>query len=86
MIYNDEDRRQHRRQAVQVAALAVIQDGVERLHATIVDASASGARLVVRDAAKLPSSFYLLIPEHRIQPCRVVWRKGQAAGVSYPEV
>lgn len=83
MIYNHQDQRQHPRHQVHLAAQAVIEDGIGRLNATIVDVSASGARLKLCDAAKLPTNFYLLIPEHQLQPCRVVWRNGQTAGVSY---
>jgi hypothetical protein len=79
------ERRRHARRAVQQPALAVLNDGVRRLDATIVDVSISGARIALDEPAEVPDQFYLLVPKHRLQPCRVVWRSERFLGVSYPD-
>jgi hypothetical protein len=79
------ERRRHERREVQLPALAVLNDGVRRLDATIVDMSISGARIALDEPADVPDQFYLLMPKHRLQPCRVVWRSAQFLGVSYSE-
>lgn len=60
-----------------------MNDGLRRLETMIVDVSISGAKLEIDDFDELPSSFYMLLPQHRLQPCRLVWRSGRYAGVSY---
>lgn len=64
-------------------ALVVLEEGVERLLATIVNISESGAKLELPTPVKLPENFYMLMPEHRIQPCRLVWSDHHYFGVSY---
>jgi hypothetical protein len=80
---SSSDRRRHPRQPVRLQALAVANDGLSRLETTIVDMSISGAKLEMDDAEQLPTSFYMLLPQHRLQPCRLVWRSGRYAGVAY---
>ncbi|WP_414650130.1 PilZ domain-containing protein [Devosia sp.] len=83
MTTNLADRRRHLRTAVHQRALAVLNDGVCRLEATVVDVSIAGAKLVIDEVEELPDAFYMLLPDHRLQPCRLVWRSGRYAGVRY---
>lgn len=77
------EKRRHVRASSRIAATVVVNHGVTRLEATIVNVSQSGAKLEIADAAELSDTFYMLIPEHQLQPCRVVWRDAQFAGVCY---
>ena len=77
------DRRRHARTASRQPALAVVNGGISRLDATVVNASISGAKLKLDDAQGLPATFYMLIPAHQLQPCEVVWCDGLYAGVRY---
>lgn len=79
------DRRRHQRHTVNLPAVAVSRDGLLRLDARIVNVSESGARVEVEDATLLSEWFYLLLPQHRLQPCRLVWRDAAAAGIRYVE-
>lgn len=60
-----------------------MNDGLRRVQTTIVDVSFSGGKLEMDDADELTPSFYMLLPQHRLQPCRLVWRSGRYVGVSY---
>jgi hypothetical protein len=82
MSSQPKERRKHSRSGVSLAALVVSGDGTERIATTIVDVSTGGARLRI-DAHELAEQFYMLMPEHRLQPCRLVWREGHYAGVQY---
>ncbi len=77
------DRRRHVRRQVQIAATIVIDDGTKRLPGTIRDISAGGARVLSSEAAELPEHFYMLVPEHALQDCRVVWREPGCLGLSF---
>ena len=79
------ERRRHPRKTVDVAATLVGSDGLTRLPVTIRDASDHGARLELETNVPLPTDFYLLVPTHHLQPCRLAWQAGALAGVSYLE-
>jgi len=83
MTINMSDRRRHERRQIDLPILAVLESGVRRLNATLVNVSQSGAMLKFGEETELPESFYLLIPQHRLQPCTIVWRESNLAGVSY---
>ncbi len=83
MMTNPTDRRRHERRTIDMPILAVLGNGLRRLNATLVNVSQSGAMLKFGERTELPENFYLLIPDHKLQPCRVVWHKSELAGVSY---
>lgn len=45
--------------------------------------SESGAKLEVARVTGIPDRFDLIVPGHRPQPCRVVWRSLKEIGVQY---
>jgi hypothetical protein len=45
--------------------------------------SDTGAKLEVASVAGIPNSFDLVVPGHRPQHCRVVWRALKEMGVAY---
>lgn len=77
------DRRRHVRRQVQIAATIVIGDGTKRLPGTIRDISIGGARVLSPEAAEVPEHFYMLVPEHDLQDCHVVWRAPGCLGLSF---
>lgn len=78
------DRRSHVRSTCRIEATAVLDEGLTRLSAMIVDITPAGARLEVPEEVDLPRRFYMLFG-YRIAPCRLVWRDGLAAGIAYQE-
>lgn len=82
-MMSNPDRRQHTRTPVRQSAVVVSNGGLSRIAAVVVDVSVSGAKLKVGESDVLETTFYMLLPEHQLQPCRLVWRKGQYAGVHY---
>jgi hypothetical protein len=77
------DKRRHHREKASTPLLVVLEDGLKRLAATMVDVSAGGARLQLAQDSELPGHFYMLFPKHRLQPCRLAWSEGNFAGVQY---
>ncbi len=80
MVY--DDRRRHARQEIRIEATAVGADGLNRLPLCLVNQSRSGAMLEMENASALPEQFVLLF-EHRVEPCRLVWQHGTLAGVHF---
>lgn len=76
------ERRRHGRITCHIEAVVVLDEGLTRLPATIVDTSPAGARLEVSEKVGLPDRFYMLF-NYRIAPCQLVWRNAAAAGVVY---
>ncbi len=57
------------------------------LDCTVRNISAYGAKLVLADAFRLPDSFNLKVPHHdQIHHAKVIWRKGDAAGLELSDV
>lgn len=76
------ERRLYPRKEVQVEGIVVSSDGLTRLAVSVTNLSQSGARLVLTEQANLPPTFTLLF-SHAIQPCRLVWRQDDRAGVNF---
>jgi hypothetical protein len=77
-----EDRRRHARHATRIEATAVASDGLSRLPLHLVNRSRSGAMLEMAHANILPEQFVLLF-DHRAEPCQLVWQHGTLAGVHF---
>ena len=78
------ERRRHPRNICQTDATVVMDEGLTRLLAHIVDISPAGARFELAGERDLPREFYMLFG-YRIAPCRLVWRDRLTAGVAYRE-
>jgi PilZ domain len=76
-------RHEARKRALMNARI-VYQDGVEFLDCTIVDVSASGARVRLSGNHAFPPRFFLInVRDHKAHDAKVVWQDGQFAGVKF---
>ena len=62
---------------------ASIAMGFTNLPCIVRNVSDTGAKLEVSRVAAIPDRFDLIVPGHRPQPCRVVWRSLKEIGVEY---
>jgi len=76
--------RKHDRQALSYPGWSAIQ-GAALSPCTIEDASAGGARLMVKDPAGLPDQFKLFLSPtaKTARDCFVRWRKKDSVGVQF---
>lgn len=79
------EKRQHKREALRIAATAVMQDGLVREDIFVVNLSRSGAMVELSESIELTKDFTLLF-NHSLEPCHVVWRQAQFAGVEFAHV
>ena len=77
------ERRAKTRRLVNLSATVVYDDGLARIPGTIRDVSSVGARLELVSLTNLPKTFYMLLPEHRVQPCSVVWQTDRSLGLAF---
>jgi len=80
-----DERRALKRELVDLVATIVIDEGVTRVDGAVLNLSGSGARVAVHPHYALPSRFYLLLPDHRMQPCRIIWRDGMSVGLQFED-
>jgi len=82
------EKRRHRRRQVAQPALIVSESGDVVGRCTMLDVSASGARLKLETKVELPSSFVILLsmyhPTTRRQ-CSLAWKNGTDVGIRFPE-
>jgi hypothetical protein len=65
----------------------IVFDNKATMDCTVRNISAYGAKAVIADAFRLPDAFSLRIPHHaQTHRARVVWRKGDAAGLALSDV
>ncbi len=76
------ERRRHRRETYRTHSTVVLDEGLTRLDASMIDRSPGGARIQVATDLGLPPKFYMLF-DHKIAPCRLVWRDSLTAGIAY---
>ena len=78
------EKRAHPREQVQRPGVVVHGRTGKSVAVTILDVSAGGARILLSDA-ELPDRGLTLIDQHNktLCPCKIVWRKGYFAGVSF---
>lgn len=79
------EKRQHKRDFLHINATAVMADGLLRQDVLVVNLSRSGAMVELPEATELADTFTLLF-NHSFEPCRVVWRHAQFAGLSFDAV
>lgn len=85
MTSDRKERRRLPRIASNTEAIMVSGDGTTRQTAAIRNVSADGALVELPEPQPVTGETYLLLPGHRLQPIRPVWRRGRAVGVSYPD-
>ncbi len=66
-----------------IMATIVYDAGRTRLNCVIRNLSDGGAKLEVPTVRGIPASFDLLVPGHRPQHCRVVWRALREMGIQF---
>ena len=79
------EKRHHRRNDLRLEATAVLSDGLVRQNVLVVNLSRSGAMLELAESIDLPEVFTLLF-KHSLEPCRVVWRHAQFAGLEFEHI
>lgn len=79
------EKRQYRRDDIRLEATAVLSDGLVRQSVWVVNLSRSGAMLELAESIELPEVFTLLF-KRSLEPCRVVWRHAQFAGLEFEHV
>lgn len=62
---------------------ATIAAGLSSFPCIVRNVSETGAKLEVAKVTGIPDRFDLVVPGHRPQPCRVVWRALKEIGVEY---
>lgn len=71
------------RRNTMIPAVIAFNGGRSRVQCTIRNISDTGAKIEVRGVGQIPAAFDLLVPDHRPQACRVVWRAMREMGVSF---
>lgn len=79
------DKRLYKREAIRIAATAVMDDGLIREDVLVVNLSRSGAMVEIAESIELPEAFTLLF-HHSLEPCHVVWREARYAGVKFDAI
>jgi hypothetical protein len=77
------DRRNSARFRINLPATVVTGNGRVRLSASMRNLSDTGAKVRLAGAADLSGELYMLIPAHRLQPCRLVWQAGDEMGLAF---
>ena len=83
MLMAMRERRALPREMVHLEATIVTVDGVVRFDGAVLNMADTGARVDIPPDYELPESFYMLMPNHRMQPCRLVWREGKRVGIRF---
>ena len=60
-------------------------NAVVRVDGVVFDMTRTGARVTVHQDCRLPQDFYMLLPNHQMQPCRIIWRDGANLGVQFKD-
>lgn len=79
------EKRLHRRAPICLPATVVMADGLVRQNVLVVNLSRSGAMLELDENIDLPEAFTLLF-NHSLEPCRVIWRRAQFAGLEFEHI
>jgi len=77
------ERRARPRRPANITATVVYDDGRTRVEGKIRNVSEGGARLEMSPQGALPENFYMLMPEHRMQPCTIVWHDDGSFGLIF---
>lgn len=77
------ERRGHRRDPIVAPARIIFANG-RQIDCVTVNLSRSGAKLTLPGLHLLPQQFELAVPERHIRrTARLVWREGDAIGVTF---
>ncbi|HEY2835980.1 MAG TPA: PilZ domain-containing protein [Rhizomicrobium sp.] len=78
------ERRPMPRRRVLLGGVAAYEDGAYTLNCQIRDLNEKGARITVSGRQSLPEELYLVIMrDHMAHKARLVWRKGDEAGLQF---
>jgi hypothetical protein len=78
------NKRQSPRKRVLKTAKIYRLNGAHAMDCTLRDISETGARIVCKDQLALPNEMKLVLPmDGLMQMARVVWRKGDLAGIEF---
>jgi hypothetical protein len=81
------DRRLAPRLKTLLTGILVFDENGTTMDCLVRNLSAYGARLVLADAFRLPDEFNLRVPHHdQTHRAKVIWRRGDDAGVSLRDV
>lgn len=87
IVNNQSERRRFPRRRVLKAALAMFNDGRSTISCNLRNVSATGSLLTVPNALSVPEEFDLFTSRSRRRlPCRVVWRRVGAVGVTFSAI
>jgi hypothetical protein len=80
--------RKHPRRNVQQFGMILNSDGSDPVRCTMIDVSASGARLRLNAASEVPDEFTLVLSKAgRVRRrCRIVWRREDIMGIRFVSV
>jgi hypothetical protein len=82
----DAERRREPRLRSLLTATIMFDDRKCTMDCAVRNMSASGAKVVLPDAYRIPDQFELAIPHHdQVRRAHVAWRKGEAAGLALSE-
>ena len=79
-----ENNRRATRQRVLKTVKVYRLNGAHAVDCQMRDLSETGARLIIKDQLALPNEFKLVLPsDGSMQTAKVVWRKGDLAGIVF---
>lgn len=79
------DRRNSPRRSWRHEAILVCDnEGLVRMPVTVIDQSLGGVGITLSEDTEAPDRCILLL-QHRIEPCRLVWQAGRLVGLQYVE-
>jgi PilZ domain-containing protein len=84
----DSNRRKFPRKAFNFDARIVDSDGSWEHECHIVDVSATGARLTLKEPVKVPTEFLLALTKQgkAVRKCHLVWNNGNEIGISFDAI
>ena len=83
-ITTDENNRRSARQRVLKTVKVYRLNGAHAVDCQMRDVSETGARIVIKDQLALPNEFKFVLPsDGSMQTAKVVWRKGDLAGIVF---
>lgn len=81
------DRRRAPRLRSLLTGTIAFDDNNSTMDCTVRNISAWGAKIVLPDAFRAPDEFNLVVPHHdQTHRARVIWRKGESAGLALSDV
>jgi hypothetical protein len=80
------EQRTAQRQRTLKSALIAFNDERSTVSCTVRNFSEGGAQLKVASVLGIPDTFILHLPNKRVLPCTVVWRKATEMGVRFDAI